>query len=85
MPRANIVQHAELRRMTCLEYAPDSEQAQHYRNLAEKVHGNSGNGIIPTPITMDELEDLLMEHGIMKPIDESEVGKSAAELGISHG
>ena len=85
VPRDNIVQHAELRRMTCLEYAPDSAQAQHYRNLAVKVHGNSGNGIIPTPITMDELEDLLMEHGIMKAIDESEVGKSAAELGVSHG
>jgi nitrogenase iron protein NifH len=85
VPRDNIVQHAELRRMTCLEYAPESAQAQHYRNLAVKVHGNSGNGIIPTPITMDELEDLLMEHGIMKAIDESEVGKSAAELGVSHG
>jgi len=80
VPRANIVQHAELRRMTCLEYAPESEQAQHYRNLAEKVHGNSGNGIIPTPITMDELEDLLMEHGIMEKVDESIIGKSAAEL-----
>ena len=80
VPRANIVQHAELRRMTVIEYAPDSEQAQHYRNLAEKVHGNSGNGIIPTPITMDELEDLLMEHGIMEKVDESIIGKSAAEL-----
>ena len=29
-----------------------------------------GKGIIPTPITMDELEDMLMEHGIMKPVDE---------------
>jgi nitrogenase iron protein NifH len=29
---------------------------------------------------MDELEDLLMEHGIMKAVDESMVGKSAAEL-----
>jgi nitrogenase iron protein NifH len=29
---------------------------------------------------MDELEDLLMEHGIMKSIDESQVGKTAAEL-----
>ncbi|HEY8334577.1 MAG TPA: nitrogenase reductase, partial [Tardiphaga sp.] len=36
--------------------------------------------IIPTPITMDELEDMLMEHGIMKPVDESVVGKTAAEL-----
>ena len=29
---------------------------------------------------MDQLEDLLMEHGIMKAVDESQVGKSAAEL-----
>ncbi len=48
--------------------------------LAEKIHANGGKGIIPTPITMDELEDMLMEHGIMKPVDESVVGKTAAEL-----
>ncbi len=29
---------------------------------------------------MDELEDLLMEYGIMKAVDESLVGKTAAEL-----
>ena len=29
---------------------------------------------------MDELEDMLMEHGIMKPVDEAVVGKTAAEL-----
>jgi len=77
VPRANIVQHAELRRMTVIEYAPDSEQAQHYRNLAKLIHENKGNGIIPTPITMDELEELLMEHGIMPTIDEKLVGKTA--------
>jgi nitrogenase iron protein NifH len=80
VPRANIVQHAELRRMTVLEYAPDSEQAQHYRNLAVKIHANQGKGIIPTPITMDELEDMLMQHGIMKAVDETQIGKTAAEL-----
>ena len=80
VPRANIVQHAELRRMTVIEYAPDSEQAQHYRTLAEKIHNNAGNGVIPTPITMDELEEMLMEHGIIKSIDETQVGKSASEL-----
>ena len=32
---------------------------------------------------MDELEDLLMEHGIMKAVDESVVGKTAAELEIA--
>jgi nitrogenase iron protein NifH len=29
---------------------------------------------------MDELEDMLMQHGIMKPVDEKLVGKTAAEL-----
>ena len=36
VPRDNIVQHAELRRMTVLEYAPDSMQAEHYRTLADE-------------------------------------------------
>ena len=79
VPRANIVQHAELRRMTVIEYAPDSEQANHYRTLAEKIHANVGKGVIPTPITMDELEEMLMEHGIIPSIDESMVGKKAVE------
>jgi nitrogenase iron protein NifH len=29
---------------------------------------------------MDELEDMLMEHGIMKQVDETQIGKTAAEL-----
>lgn len=77
VPRDNIVQHAELRRMTVIEYAPDSKQAGEYRQLAEKVHNNAGNGTIPTPITMDELEDLLMDFGIMQKEDESIIGKAA--------
>ena len=80
VPRDNVVQHAELRRMTVLEFAPNSKQAEEYRKLATKIHANAGKGTIPTPITMDELEDLLMEHGIMKAVDESIVGKTAAEL-----
>ena len=60
----------------------DSKQAEHYRTLAKKIDANGGKGIIPTPITMDELEDMLMEHGIIKPIDESIVGKTAAELAV---
>jgi nitrogenase iron protein NifH len=80
VPRDNVVQHAELRRMTVIEYAPESQQADHYRKLASKIHNNAGQGIIPTPITMDELEDMLMEHGIIKQVDEAIVGKTAAEL-----
>jgi nitrogenase iron protein NifH len=80
VPRDNVVQHAELRRMTVLEYAPDSKQAEEYRQLATKIHENVGKGTIPTPITMDELEAMLMEHGIMEAVDESIIGKTAAEL-----
>jgi nitrogenase iron protein NifH len=83
VPRDNIVQHAELRRMTVVEFAPESKQANEYRTLANKVHNNIGKGIIPTPITMDELEDLLMEHGIMESIDESSVGKTAEQLAVA--
>ncbi len=77
VPRDNVVQHAELRRMTVLEYDPKSKQAEEYRQLAGKVHANAGNGTIPTPITMEELEDLLLEFGIMQKEDESIIGKAA--------
>ncbi|MBC1239296.1 nitrogenase iron protein [Nostoc sp. 2RC] len=65
VPRDNIVQHAELRRMTVNEYAPDSNQANEYRTLADKIINNR-NLAIPTPIEMDELEELLIEFGILE-------------------
>jgi nitrogenase iron protein NifH len=76
IPRDNIVQHAELRRMTVLEYAPDSNQANEYKQLAEKIENNDKK-TIPTPISMDELEELLIEFGIMEVADESLVGQKA--------
>jgi nitrogenase iron protein NifH len=78
VPRDNVVQHAELRRMTVLEYDPESKQAEEYRQLARKVHENKGKGVIPTPISMEELEDLLLEFGIMQKEDDSIVGKAKA-------
>jgi nitrogenase iron protein NifH len=66
VPRDNIVQHAELRRMTVLQYQPDCKQADEYRALAKKIHENSGKGTIPTPISMDELEQMLLDFGVMK-------------------
>ncbi|MBD2725803.1 nitrogenase iron protein [Nostoc sp. FACHB-892] len=65
VPRDNIVQHAELRRMTVNEYAPDSGQANEYRTLADKIINNQFFAV-PTPIEMDELEDLLIEFGILE-------------------
>jgi nitrogenase iron protein NifH len=77
VPRDNVVQHAELRRMTVVEYAPDSKQAGEYRELAQKIHANVGKGTIPTPISMDELEELLMEFGIIPDENEELIGKAA--------
>lgn len=79
VPRDNIVQHAELRRQTVLQYAPDSKQADEYRQLAQKIHANSGKGVIPTPVTMDELEEMLMEFGIMQSEDERLAAIAASE------
>jgi nitrogenase iron protein NifH len=79
VPRDNAVQHAEIRRMTMVEYDPKHKQADEYRQLANKIVNNP-NLVIPTPIEMEELEDLLMEFGIMEAEDESIVGQTAAEL-----
>ena len=79
VPRDNVVQRAEIRRMTVIEYDPAAKQAQEYRDLANKIIENT-RLVIPTPITMDELEDLLMEFGIMEEEDESIVGQTAADL-----
>ncbi len=82
VPRDNVVQHAEIRRMTVIEYDPKAKQADEYRTLAQKIIDNK-KFVIPTPCTMDELEDLLTEFGIITPDDESIVGKSAAEAAVA--
>jgi nitrogenase iron protein NifH len=76
VPRSNAVQRAEIRRMTCVEYDPKHAQSDEYRELARKVDENRDLRI-PTPITMDELEELLMEFGIMEEEDESIIGQTA--------
>ena len=78
VPRDNIVQHAELRKQTVIEYSPNCQQAQEYRQLAQKIHANSGLGTIPTPITMEELEDMLLDFGIMKT-EEQQLAELAAK------
>ncbi|TCJ14902.1 nitrogenase iron protein [Parasulfuritortus cantonensis] len=78
VPRDNVVQHAEIRRMTVIEYDPKAKQADEYRALAQKVISNT-KFVIPNPLTMDELEQLLMDFGIMEAEDTSIIGKTAAE------
>ena len=77
VPRHNAVQHAEIRRMTVIEYDPAHPQADEYRALASKIVANT-KFVIPTPIEMEELEQLLMEFGIMEAEDTSIVGKAKA-------
>ena len=55
---------------------PSEEARRLYRELARKIHENDKK-TIPTPITMDELEELLIDFGIMDVADETMVGKKA--------
>jgi len=76
IPRENEVQRAELRRQTVVQYNPEHSQADEYRELAQKI-ANNENFVIPTPITQDELEELLMEFGIMEADIVEETGAVA--------
>lgn len=82
VPRDNVVQRAEIRRMTVIEYDPKANQADEYRALANKIIENE-MFVIPTPISMDALEDLLMEFGLMDEEDESIIGQTADAEGTS--
>jgi len=64
VPRNNIVQQAEIRKKTVIEYQPESSQAEVYRELARKIDENK-TFTIPTPITQERLEEILIEHGMM--------------------
>ncbi|CAH0529259.1 nitrogenase iron protein [Vibrio hippocampi] len=78
VPRDNIVQRAEIRRMTVIEYDPTCNQADEYRTLAQKIIANE-LFVVPTPVSMDGLEDLLMEFGIIDEEDETIIGKTASQ------
>ena len=67
VPRDNVVQHAEIHRQTVIQYAPESNQANEYRNLAQAIEHNEFF-TIPTPMTQDTLEKILMEYGLMENI-----------------
>ncbi len=69
VPRNNVVQHAEIHRQTVIQYKPDCSQAQEYRNLAQAVIENE-DFVIPTPMSQERLEEILMEYGMMGSADE---------------
>ena len=64
VPRDNAVQRAEINKKTVIDFSPQEPQADEYRQLASKVDGND-MFVIPKPLSIDKLESILMEHGIM--------------------
>ncbi len=58
IPRDPIVQRAEVRRQTVLQFAPESPQAAAYRRLAERVLANEAL-TVPAPMELDDLEALV--------------------------
>jgi nitrogenase iron protein NifH len=62
VPRDRIVNLAENRRQTVLQYAPDSEQAAVYQKLAETIWNNTELSV-PTPMEFEELENLVTLYG----------------------
>ena len=64
VPRDNDVQRAEINKKTVIEWNPQAAQADHYRGLAKAIDENK-MFVIPTPLEIEELEQLLLDYGLM--------------------
>ncbi|WP_459480752.1 nitrogenase iron protein [Clostridium saccharoperbutylacetonicum] len=64
VPRNNVVQRAEIRKKTVIEFNPEDKQADEYRELARKIEENK-LFVIPKPMTQERLEEILIEYGLM--------------------
>ena len=62
VPRDKVVNLSENARQTVLQFAPDSEQAAVYRQLADIIWNNTGL-TVPTPMEFEELEELAARFG----------------------
>jgi len=63
VPRDNMVQKAEINRKTVIDYDATVNQADEYRMLARAIDQND-MFVIPKPLSTEELEALLIEHGL---------------------
>jgi nitrogenase iron protein NifH len=70
LPRDNIVQRAEIRKMTVIEYDEKSAQAEEYRRLAQRIEDND-MFVIPKPMTTERLEQILLEYGLADAINDN--------------
>ena len=62
VPRDGIVNLAENQRQTVLQFAPECEQANVYKKLAETIWNNTILAV-PTPMEFEELEELAAKFG----------------------
>ena len=62
VPRDGIVNLAENQRQTVLQFAPECEQANVYKKLAETIWNNTALAV-PTPMEFEELEELAAKFG----------------------
>lgn len=65
VPRDNMVQRAEINKKTVIEFDPEAAQADEYRQLAAAIENNK-MFVIPTPMSQDGLEEILMEYGLFE-------------------
>jgi nitrogenase iron protein NifH len=72
VPRDNVVQRAEIRKKTVIEFAPEERQAEVYRELAKKIEENE-LFVIPKPMTQEKLEEILIEYGLMDLDDQYQI------------
>ncbi|OAV65935.1 Nitrogenase iron protein 1 [Bacteroidales bacterium Barb6] len=63
VPRDNIVQKAEFNKKTVIEYDDTCGQAHEYSELARKIIENQ-MFVVPSPLTMPELEAMVVKYGI---------------------
>jgi nitrogenase iron protein NifH len=64
IPRSRDVQRAEINKKTVIDYDKSLAQADEYVALANKIEANE-EFTIPTPMTQDELEDLMKSYGVI--------------------
>jgi nitrogenase iron protein NifH len=63
VPRDNVVQRAEFNKKTVVEYDANENQAKEYGELGRKIIENK-DFTIPKPLTMDELEKMVVKYGM---------------------
>ena len=64
VPRDNMVQKAEINKKTVIDFDPTQPQADEYRKLARAIDSNQ-MFVVPTPMSQDKLEELMMSYGIL--------------------